>query len=122
MVRNDELAEYMYGIEEAEAITMLIDIYRNIAISSEITIPDIDILYNIFRERWVDKTYDFVVANADAYALDLTEFTKTNYIYKLEEVGFVILKVDDVHDILNRMQFSFRSKEEIWNTAVIEVW
>jgi hypothetical protein len=119
---NRELSAQIREIVHEENLKLLMDIYRFMAIKTKIHVPDIAVLHNIFKEKWIDKNYEFLITNADAYEFDLEQISKHNHIAKLEEVGFILLELDDVERIFNSLNISFVRNGVLWNSAVISVW
>lgn len=119
---NRELSAQIQEIVHEENLKLLLDIYRFMAIKTKIHVPDITVLHNIFKEKWIDKNYEFLITNADAYEFDLEQISRHNHIAKLEEVGFILLELDDVERIFNSLNISFVRNGVLWNSAVIDVW
>jgi hypothetical protein len=122
MSKSNELSITANELANKETIEALMTIYEFMAIRSKLEIPDIEVVHNVFRENWINQTYEFLVSNADAYEFNLEELTKTNHIDKLGEVGFNVLNLDDTHNIFNVMNISFRRNGVVWNSAVLGVW
>lgn len=119
---NKELSAQIKEIVHEENLKLLMDIYRFMVIKTRIHVPDISVLHNIFKEKWIDKNYEFLITNADAYEFDLEQISRYNHISKLEEVGFILLELDDVERIFNSLNISFIKDGVLWNSAVIDVW
>lgn len=114
---------------EVESLKILLYVYEKLS-KEKNTPPPIDILYQVFRERWISEIHDFVTVNADSLEISTTEngmklldITTSNVLEKLAEWGYPIPSQLKIHNVLNALGLSYISnRNEIINCSVVEVW
>lgn len=106
-----------------ETNEILMETYQKITLKSQGYPPEIDAIYNHFRERWIDDMHTFITANPDfSEGVDM-DFRKYSVEQIMEACGFPVPSHAQVHNVLNSLGMTYQTnKGVIVNGVVVRVW
>lgn len=108
---------------QEDTYRILKEMYVELSVKYRNEPPNIDLLYNHFRERWLNEMHTFLAENPDFAEGVEMDFAKHSAEMIMEQCGFPVPSHAQVHNVLNDLRMSYTTGSGvIVNGVIVGVW